>query len=101
MDDKEHNGVLGFPYWRRISEIRYERVDGAVVKWDDDGFYSNPLNPNSLMWTAWEPDPGQSFVPQYAKNRKLRWPKRWKTYEKAIKACDEYFPLIIEQIMES
>lgn len=76
--------------WTRKSWRRWERGDGAAVLWDDRSPYPNPDNRNALMWTAWEPDPGDRYLARG--NRKVTWPRRWKTAEAAMREVDRQFP---------
>lgn len=77
-----------------MSRQRYERSDGAVVKWDDDTPYSNPINPTARMWTAWEPDPGESALMKRLRGRprSVGVPRRFKTAIAAMKAVDKRWP---------
>jgi hypothetical protein len=81
---------------------RWERSDGAVVKWDDNSPYPNPMNPNARMFTAWEPDPSEGFLgmargrvrtAQDGHRWKPGFPRRWKTAKAAMAAVDRKFPL--------
>lgn len=79
--------------WRMVHENRYVRVDGAVVMRDQRSPYPNPLNPKSLLWTAWEPDPSESAISKQHYHSAFRSPRRWKSPEAAMKAVDRLFPL--------
>ena len=80
---------------------RWERSDGAVVKWDDSSPYPNPAQPTARMFTAWEPNPSERFLGtergRWRLTDGLRWkpgfPRRWKTAKAAMAAVDKDFPL--------
>ena len=75
-------------------ERRYVRTDGAVVKYDDSSPYPNPIKPSARMWTAWEPDPGQSYLKMSRRNsRGFTWPRRYRTPEAAMRAADKAWPV--------
>lgn len=49
--------------WREVSPgLTWERIDGASVMWDQRSPYPDPANPNSRMWTAWEPNPSMAYL---------------------------------------
>jgi hypothetical protein len=92
--------------WRQVSGRRWERRDGAVVKWDDSSPYPNPEVAGSRLWTAWEPDPHQGALSmsrgfqRYAPDARPghrywrpRFPRRWKTAAAAMRAVDREYPL--------
>jgi len=78
--------------WRRLTNLRWERIDGAVVKWDQSTPYVNPANPRGLLWTAWEPDPSQQYLLRRSKRGK-GFPRRWKTAAAAMREVDRIHPL--------
>ena len=75
-------------------ERRYVRTDGAVVKYDDDSPYPNPLLASARMWTAWEPE-SRPELPQddWRNARGFTWPRRYKTPEAAMRAADRAWPM--------
>lgn len=90
MDDRKHNEKLNLPsHWNKINDKRYIRSDGALVIWDD-----NLTSSMKLMWTVWEPDPGLRYMPmRIGKNKRFTRPRRFSSPEKAIEACDSYWPM--------
>lgn len=87
--------------WTRISGRRWERSDGAVVKYDDSSPWPNPAEPTARMFTAWEPNPseralmmlrGRERRAQDGHLFRLGCPRRWKTPEAAMKAVDREYP---------
>ena len=77
--------------WREVNALRWERSDGAIVRWDDRSPYPNPERAGARMWTAWEPEPSNRYL-----GRKYgRWgaPRRWKTPEAAMRVVDRLHPL--------
>jgi hypothetical protein len=88
------------PHWRTDSRSeanprcleRYVRCDGAVVMWDDSSPDPNPLDPNSRMYTAWEPDPGTSYLKKQTPHTVFGIPRRWKTAQAAMNAVDREYP---------
>ena len=81
--------------WHQVNRDRYERADGAVVKYDLDSPYPNPENESARMWTAWEPNPSNRYLKVIRYGRQIRnWPKRWKIPENAMHAVDQLFPYI-------
>lgn len=78
--------------WKKASECRYDRDDGAAVIWDDRTPYANPCLPNCRMWTVWEPDPGQGFLSMSNRRSRFRRPRRFKTPEAAMLACELEWP---------
>lgn len=83
-------------HWQARDPRRFVRDDGALVKWDDDTPYSNPVNPNARMWTAWEPDPGERALTKRLRRRphSAGVPRRFKTALAAMKAADKRWPLV-------
>lgn len=79
--------------WRMVNENRYVRNDGAVVMWDQRSPYPNPENPESRLWTAWEPDPSERYIGMGRRGSRLTWPRRWKTAEAAMSAVDRLYPV--------
>jgi hypothetical protein len=88
--------------WQQVGSSRWQRIDGAIVKWDDSSPYPNPMNPRSRLYTAWEPDPSERALMMHRgrlrKDQKghlyrFGFPRRWKTAEAAMKAVDKEFPL--------
>ena len=91
--------------WKQVTSTHWVRSDGATVIWDQRFPHPNPMNPNSRMWTAWEPDPSQHCL--YMERGRIRngrdsglwkpgFPRRWKTPETAMQAVDREFPLGLE-----
>lgn len=90
-------------HWKEVRPgYRWERIDGAVARWDDRSPHPNSLNPASRMWTAWEPNPSQAYLMmRRGRVRKTMegalskpgFPRRWKTAEAAMKAVDNEHPL--------
>jgi hypothetical protein len=89
-------------HWTEDSWRRFHRTDGAVVKWDENSPYPNPMNPRSRMWTAWEPDPSEKALlmrrgrlrrAQDGQTFRFGFPRRWKTAEAAMAAVDREYPL--------
>lgn len=91
-------------HWAKVSEDRWERCDGAVVKFDQSSPYPNPEVQSSRMWTAWEPEPSQCALSMergfvrypgagISKCWRPRFPRRWKTVETAMKAVDREYPV--------
>src|SRR5271166_4361717 len=88
--------------WTRISGRRWERSDGAVVKYDDSSPWPNPAVATARMYTAWEPNPSEQAL-SMTRGRERRaqdgrlwrpgFPRRWKTPEAAMKAVDREYPL--------
>jgi hypothetical protein len=79
------------PNWREVHGHRWERSDGAVVKWDQSSPYPNPILESARMWTAWEPDPSQRYLGR--SNGRRSWPRRWNTPQAAMDAVDREHPL--------
>jgi hypothetical protein len=82
--------------------VRWTRIDGAVVKYDESSPWPNPAQPSARMWTAWEPDPSERALSmcrgcwrraQDGHRFKLSFPRRWKTAETAMRAVDKEYPL--------
>lgn len=73
---------------------RYVRRDGAVVRYDERSPYPNPLRESSRMFTAWEPDPGESYLSMGRRSSWFRWPRRFHTPEAAMRAVDKTWPLV-------
>jgi hypothetical protein len=90
-------------HWKEIRPgYRWQRTDGAVVRWDDRSPHPNPLKPSARMWTAWEPNPSVAYlIMRRGRIRKTMdgallkpgFPRRWKTAKAAMKAVDHEFPL--------
>lgn len=90
-------------HWKEVIQgYRWERIDGAVVRWDERSPYQNHLNPHSRMWTAWEPEPSQRYL--WMRRGRLRraqdghlfkpgFPRRWRTAEAAMRAVNREYPL--------
>lgn len=85
---------------------RWERKDGAVVKWDDSSPYPNPILASARMWTAWEPDPSTTALVfergwrRYQKSAlgdmstwRPRVRRRWKTAQAAMVVVDREYPM--------
>jgi hypothetical protein len=81
---------------------RWERSDGAIVKWDDCSPYPNPAQPTARMFTAWAPDPSDKYLGMVrGRTRRAQdghiwkpgFPRRWKTAKAAMKAVDKEYPL--------
>lgn len=90
--------------WTEVHSERWVRTDGAVVMWDRRSPHPNPANPNSRMWTAWEPDPSEHFISMTRGRRRKapdgrywtpRFPRRWKTAQAAMAAVDKLYPLAV------
>ena len=79
--------------WIRVHERRFRRRDGAVVRWDDHSPHPNPLNPRSRMWTAWEPDPSESYLRMTRGGRGYGFPRRWGNPFAAMRAVNREYPL--------
>jgi hypothetical protein len=83
--------------WKQIYTFggreRWERTDGAVVRWDDSSPYPNPIKPSTKMYTAWEPDPSQRALSYDHWHSRFRSPRRWKTAKAAMAAVDREYPL--------
>lgn len=79
-------------HWVQFSDHRWVRLDGAVVKWDDSSPWPNPSKESARMWTAWEPDPSESYL-RRGNKRGIGWPRRWKHPERAMQEVDRLFPL--------
>jgi hypothetical protein len=77
--------------WTQTSWRRWDRHDGAAVKWDDSSPYPNSMNPRALMWTAFEPDPSEMYLKRTSK-RGFSYPRRWKTAQAAMAEVDRLFP---------
>jgi hypothetical protein len=81
------------PHWTEIQAgMRWRRIDGAVVRYDDRTPNSNPVLSTAMMFTAWEPDPSVNYLSRESK-RGLRYPRRWELPLSAMKAVDTVFPL--------
>jgi hypothetical protein len=89
--------------WKVIQKgYRYERSDGAVVRYDDRSPWPNPLEPTAKMFTAWEPNPSQRYL-SMSRGRPRRdmdgdlkrptFPRRWKTPEAAMRAVDKEYQI--------
>lgn len=78
--------------WHKVSDERWERHDGAVVMLDLRSPYPNPMNPRSLLWTAWEPDPSDRALSQRC-SRRFKRPRRWGSAEAAMLAVEREFPV--------
>ncbi len=79
--------------WTRVNGNRYERADGAVVRWDDRTPYSNPAVSTARMWTAWEPDPGERALSMSRRSSAFSWPRRFLTPTAAMRAADRAWPV--------
>lgn len=77
--------------WKQTNWRRWTRSDGAAVLWDQRSPYPNPVNPASLMWTAWEPDPSERPLMRFSK-RGHGYARRWKTAEAAMREVDRLHP---------
>jgi hypothetical protein len=92
------------PDWTQITfgpRARWERRDGAIVRYDESSPYPNPAVSSAKMFTAWEPDPseralsmerGHWRVAQDGHRFKFSFPRRWKTAEAAMRAVNKEFP---------
>jgi hypothetical protein len=78
--------------WKKVNDNRWERLDGAVVKYDVSSPNPNPAKETARMWTAWAPDPSQASLSMSRCSSLLRWPRRWKSAEKAMQAVDKAYP---------
>lgn len=83
--------------WSQKTPERWVRSDGAVVKYDSSSPWPNPAKPGARMYTAWEPDPSDKALSMERGKERLwgrpRFPRRWKTAEKAMAAVDREFPV--------
>lgn len=96
--------------WTQIASgvrQRWQRSDGALVKWDDSSPWPNPAESSARMYTAWEPDPsdrplsmvrGRTRKAQDGHLWKPGFPRRWKTAEAAMRAVDREYPLTLEEL---
>ena len=64
---------------------RYEREDGAVVRFD--------TGPPQMQWIAFEPDPSRAYIVTRNAKRGFGFPRRWKTARAAMLAVDTKFPI--------
>jgi hypothetical protein len=77
--------------WTQISKIKWERNDGAAVKWGQFGSpHPNPANPNSRMWIAFEPDPSDRCLTM--RRGRLGFAIRFKTAQAAMARLDKLYP---------
>jgi hypothetical protein len=87
--------------WTQINKQRWERSDGAVVKYDEAVQCNTacPWLPNHRGFMAYGPGKDQhNYIGFFRKNRNKLWPKRiptkYKTPQSAMKAVNEKWPLV-------
>jgi len=80
--------------WTEVKPgYRWERSDGAVAKWSQESPYPNPALESARLWIAFEPDPSREYLSRGRRDSVLRWPRRFKTAEAAMRAVDLEYPL--------
>lgn len=90
-------------HWKEtVRNYRWEREDGALVRYDDRTPHSSPIHPSARMFTAWEPNPSSAYLMmRRGKERKSQngdfskpgFPRRWKHPESAMREVDRLHPL--------
>lgn len=71
---------------------KWIRVDGAVVKYDTDHYYSKPWLENHRGWIVFPPN-SSTYLGYKRKNSKFNIPRKYKTEQSAMKIIDKLYPL--------
>lgn len=83
-------------HWRAIGRLRFERPDGAVVKYDPDGVLtgSRPWLPGHRGWLAFGPGPTPNNVlGYYRRDSRVKVARRYRSAANARRAVDLQFPI--------
>ncbi len=78
--------------WIKKSEYRYERPDGAVVRYDynANSNYAKSWLSGHKGWMIYLPD--QEYPVYYKTKRGFHVPVKYKTSDTAIKALEKLYP---------
>lgn len=70
---------------------RWDRADGAVVKYSKDYYWANPVKLGHRGWLAYGPE--DEYALGYTlRHSKKKIHRRWKTAEAAMAYLDKAFP---------
>lgn len=70
---------------------RWDREDGAAVKYSLDYYWANPAKPGHRGWLAFGPTEEQPLF-YTLRGSRAKIHRRWKTAEAAMEAVDEMYP---------
>ena len=98
MSIERHNDNVDLPeHWTREGRYRFERVDGAVVRYAQKAQLRSPTpeDGRQRQWKAfpplWYDDSDTGYLAKDDPRTAMAIPRKWKYPESAMQAVDEEF----------